>query len=776
MNALFHWVLKRKFIVLLISLVLITLAASGGRFLVFKGDYRVFFGEENPQLLAFERMQKTFAKSDNVLFILAPKNGDIFTSENLAIVEQLTEASWQLPYSTRVDSITNFQHTYAEEDDMIVEDLAMDSASLDQEQIERVRSIATQEPLLVNRLVSPDGQVAAVNVLVTLPGKNLIEEFPEVASATRELRDQILAQHPEMTIYLSGMVMMNTSFSESALNDSSTLIPLMFIVVIVFIGVLIRTFIGTLATLVIIIASIAGAMGLSGWSGLYLTGPSSSAPTVILTLAVADCVHILTTLYHEMRMGIEKRQAILNSLKINSRPVILTSVTTAIGFLSMNFSDSPPFADLGNIVATGVMLACVLSLTLFPAMLMMMPLKVSVRTDDKSSFMDHFSAWVIRQRRPLFWICVAIIAVSVSQIPRNELNDNFVEYFDTSVPFRNAADFSDKHLTGLSVMEFELNSQEASGINEPQFMQRTADFVAWLRQQPETAHVDTLSDTMKRLNKNMHGDDESYYKLPDNRELAAQYLLLYEMSLPYGLDLNNQINVNKSAIRVVATYSNLTSNQMLDLELRANNWLQQNAPELKTSNTSPSLMFSHIGKRNIESMLLGTLFALLLISVLLGIALKSVKYGFLSLIPNLAPAAIAFGLWGMTVGEVGLALSVVTGMTLGIVVDDTVHFLSKYLHARRERGEDPTAAVRYAFNSVGKALWITTLVLAAGFMVLAQSSFKVNADMGLLTAITIVIALIMDFLLLPALLLLIDRKPKSDATITIEQPATTEAR
>lgn len=175
-------------------------------------------------------------------------------------------------------------------------------------------------------------------------------------------------------------------------------------------------------------------------------------------------------------------------------------------------------------------------------------------------------------------------------------------------------------------------------------------------------------------------------------------------------------------------------------------------------------MFAHIGQRNIVSMLLGTTIALVLISLILGFALKSVKFGLISLIPNIAPAAMGFGVWYLIDGQIGLALSVVAGMTLGIIVDDTVHFLSKYLHARRDRNKDPKAAVSYAFASVGRALWVTTIVLVAGFMVLAQSSFKLNADMGLLTAITIFIALVVDFLFLPALLMKLDKDSQPESS------------
>jgi predicted RND superfamily exporter protein len=237
------------------------------------------------------------------------------------------------------------------------------------------------------------------------------------------------------------------------------------------------------------------------------------------------------------------------------------------------------------------------------------------------------------------------------------------------------------------------------------------------------------------------------------------------MSLPYGLDLNNQLNVDKSSTRVIGTFKNLSSMEQINIEQSMYEWFAKNAPAYQISISSPTLMFAHIGQRNIYSMLFGTTVALLLISLLLAFALRSVRYGIISLLPNLIPASVGFGLWYFIDGQIGLALSVVTGMTLGIVVDDTVHFLSKYKHARDAYGKSSEEAVKYAFSSVGRALWITTLVLVAGFMVLAQSSFKLNGDMGLLTAVTIAVALIVDFLFLPPLLMLLDgnKESKKDA-------------
>ncbi|MEM6986256.1 MAG: efflux RND transporter permease subunit [Pseudomonadota bacterium] len=737
-------------------LIFVVLAASGAQNLVFKGDYRIFFSEDNPQLTEFESMQRVFAKSENVAFVLAPKNGDIFTPENLDALYWLTEESWQIPYSSRVDSITNYQHTIAEEDDLLVEDLVLDPEVLASGDMDRLRDIAVNEPLLRNKLISEGGHVAIVSANVHLPGVNEQVEVPEVAAAVREIEKDFLERYPDFEVYLSGIVMLNTSFTESALNDSATLVPLMFVLVIVAMSLLLRTITGTVATLVVIVTSIVATMGTFGWLGFYLSGPTASVPTIVLTLAVADCVHILSTMFFKMRQGVEKREALHHSLHLNFQPIFLTSLTTAIGFLSMLASDSPPFRDLGMMVAYGVMLAFVFSLTIFPALLMKLPVRVKQKPEGQADLMDRFAEFVIRNRKMLLPGMSVLVIGFVAMVPLNQLNDDFVKYFHQSVPFRQATDFMQDNVSGIGTLDVAVNSGDQSGINEVAYLKALADFSSWLLEQPETDHVITLTDTIKRLNRSMHGDDQSYYRLPDSRELSAQYLLMYEMSLPYGLDLNNQLDVDKSSTRITITLKNVTSNEQIDIENRIKAWFADNAPDYNISVASPNLMFAHIGQRNITSMLLGTSIALLLISGLLGIALRSVRYGLISLIPNLAPAAVGFGLWYVIDGQIGLALSVVAGMTLGIVVDDTVHFMSKYKYARDNISSDATESVRYAFRSVGRALWVTTLVLVAGFMVLAQSSFKLNSDMGLLTALTIAIALIIDFLLLPPLLIKLD--------------------
>lgn len=491
--------------------------------------------------------------------------------------------------------------------------------------------------------------------------------------------------------------------------------------------------------------------------GLPLTPPAMSALTIILTVAIANSVHILVSFLHEMRAGSTKNDALIESMRVNLQPVFLASVTTAIGFLTMNFSEVPPFRHLGNFTAAGVLASFVLAVTFLPALMSVLPVRVKVGEVKSDTSMVRFGEFVVAQRNRLLWGMLGLIIVLVAFVPRNELNDIFVQYFDESVSFRVDTDYATERLSGIYVFDYSLESGEPGGISEPDFLREVDAFSAWFREQPETMHVNVLTDTMKRLNKNMHGDDQSYYRLPQERELAAQYLLLYEMSLPYGLDLNNQINVDKSSTRMSITLRTMSTKEVLALEQRASDWLADNTRHItKSDGSGPTIMFAHIGMRNVISMLTGTTVALILISMILVIALRSIKIGLISMVPNLVPAAMGFGLWGILVGEIGLALSVVTGMTLGIVVDDTVHFLSKYLRARREKGFTSTAAVKYAFASVGKALWITSIVLIAGFLILSLSSFKLNSAMGMLSAMVIGFALLADFLFLPPLLMKLD--------------------
>ncbi len=744
--------------VLVLTLILVALAAAGGIFLKSSSNYRMFFSPDNPQLLAFESLEDTYEKSDNVLFMIVPDDGDATSQRALEAALWLTERAWKTPLSARVDSITNFQQTAADGDSLFVRDLVDPAKTSDTEERTRIRVTALRDPRLAGSLIARDGSVSAVNVTVKLPETEDAARIAEVVQFARGLLEEAEIRFPGIDLRLAGTVVLTQAFAEATEAATRTVLPLSLVVMALILGVLVRTLAGVAAIGLVIVFSVLATMGLGGWVGIPLTPTTAATPTIVLTIAVANCVHPMVSMLQRLQAGDSKHAAIIESIRLNLYPVFLASLTTTFGFLSMNFSEVPPYRHLGTLVATGVGISFILSVTFLPALLSLLPVRVRTSGSDKDPFMGAIAEFVLRRRTALLWGSVAVIALLASAVPRNELNDVLSNFLDKSVELRRDTDFLDKHLGGNTVIEYSLVSREAGGIFEPAFLADVSAFAAWYRAQPESPHVRVISDTFRQLNRSMRGDDPDAYRLPESRELAAQYLLLYEISLPLGLDLNNQIDVSREATRMTVTTKTLSTLEVLALNVRAEMWLKENAPHIvRFESSGASIMFAHIGQRNIQAMILGTIIAFIGIAALLVLAYRSPRIGLVSLVPNFIPGLVGFGIWGLAVGEVGLALAVVMAMTIGIVVDDTVHFLTKYHRARRELGFAPDDAVRHAFQEVGRAMFTITAVLVAGFLILGLSEFFPTAQMGQLTAAIIALALIADFLLLPPLLMAVDR-------------------
>ncbi|MCH8203135.1 MAG: MMPL family transporter [Proteobacteria bacterium] len=751
------WIIRFRWLVVVATIVAVLGIASGMRHLEFSTNYRVFFSDENPEMTAFETFQNIYTKNDNIVFVVKPKTGKVFTPEVIEAIEKITARAWSIPYTIRVDSITNFQHSWADGDDLTVEDLIRGGGGLSQAELDRRQAIALAEPLLRNNLISADAATTGINVTLQMPQVDF-REVPEAVAVARGIATDIRAEYPELKIALSGLSMLNNAFAEAGEKDITTLVPIMYGVLLLFMILMLRSFSATFSTLLVIGFSSVAAMGLAGFAGIKLTPISVTAPTIILTLAIADSIHILVTMLTLMREGHDKTYAIKESMRINFLPVSITSLTTIVGFLSLNFSDSPPFWHLGNITAAGIAVAWALSLAFLPAILALLPVRCKARTASKYSMqklLGRFADFVLIRRRSILVIMGAASLALFALIPTIELNDQWVEYFDERIEFRNDSEFAIANLNGPYIIEYSMEAIEAGGISNPEYLENLETFTAWLRTQPEVAHVFSYTDIIKRLNKNLNGDDPEFYRIPDERQLAAQYLLLYELSLPYGLDLNNRINIDKSATRVSATLVNVSTAELRTFVDRSQAYVASHLPPYMVGKaTSASVMFSYISQRNIEGMLKGNVVAVIVIAGIMILALRSFAIGAMSIIPNAVPILMAFGVWALLVGQIGMAASVVAATSLGIVVDDTVHFLTKYLRGRREKGLNRPDAIRYAFETVGQAIILTTIILTFGFAVLATSTFLINAQMGLLTALTIVIALAVDFLMLPAILMI----------------------
>ena len=751
--------LAARWPVILATLVSIAAASSGLFLLEFSASYRIFFDDDNPQILALESLENTYGKNENIVFLIVPDDGDATSQKALSAAVWLTKNAWKTPYSRRVDSLANFQHTTADGDELYVQNLVDPEELSRDEARSRIRAVALADPRIASSILARNGDVSVVNVTVELPEDNLLKAAAEIAEFARSLAAEAEERFPGIDLRIVGTVMINRTFVEASISSQMIFLPASLLLMALILGVLTRGWPGVAATGAIIIFSVLASLGLGAWVGLPFSPPLSPAPTIVLMIVVANCVHILVTLQQRLRAGDSKHDAIVETVRLNLHPVFLASLTTALGFLSMNFSEVPPYRHLGNVVAFGIGVSFLLSVTFLPALLSLLPVRAPKDRRIPGPTMESLAAFVLNHRKALILVWLVIVPAMMLAIPRNELNDVLVHFFDKSVEFRQDTDFMDERLSGNTLLEYSLRASSEGGVTDPRFLAEISKFADWYREQPRVRHVSVITDTFRQLNKSMHGDDPAEYRIPESKELAAQYLLLYELSLPRGLDLNNQIDSSRSATRMSISAETLNSQEVLELNARAGAWLKENAPRVAGINsTGPAVLFAYIGERNIRAMLIGTIVVLLAISAILLFALRSLRLGLISLVPNLVPAVLGFGVWGLTVGQVGLSLSVVVAMTIGIVVDDTVHFLSKYQRARREYGLGSEEAVRHVFDTTGRALFTTTVVLVAGFLILVFSPFVPTAQVGILTAMIIGFALIADLTLLPALLTSTEKK------------------
>lgn len=757
----FNWVVFRPWQAIILCLSLIIGSFYGLAQFKSNNDPRSFFPTDSIEFERFDKIEATYGASDVLLVAIHPKNGTVFTQKNLALLEDLTATFWTMPDTMRVTSLTNFPNTQVDGDDLDVSPLVDDAAALTAADIAEIQKVALNEPALVNAIVSKSGHVAVVMATVQLDEQRT--EATKITSWAREKVDEYKAANPDVDFYVTGSVVFTDAMSQATKDGFLWTLPLGMIAAIISLMWVLRSGLATFFTIVVVDGSVLMAMGLSILAGVVFQPVSSYACVIILTIGIADCIHILVSHQQQLAKGSAKHDALLESLRVNFQPILLTSVTTAIGFLCLNTSESPPIADLGNITALGVMLAFFLSITLLPALISVAgDLKIQQGNVGLEGTMQRLGAFVTGNYKKMLLATVVIMVVLGSLIPMNRFNDVWADYFDESYDVRRSSDFLTRELAGFQSVSFAFPAASEGGISEPEYLQVLDKFDAWLAQQEDVAYTINYADIIKRLNRDMNGGDEAFYKVPESRELASQYLLLYEMSLPFGLGLDNRITMNKDATLFVITLGRTSSANLQAFAQRAQDWVDTNAPDyMQAKVTGLDTLFANVGIRNSVSIMKGTLMALVMISAMIMVSLWSLRYGLISLLPNVLPAAMAFGIWGLIDGDVSLSVSIVACITLGIVVDDTVHFLSKYVRAKREQKLNTVDAIEYSFRTVGVALVATSVILVSNFMIMAFSSFTPAADLGLLTAITIVLALFVDLLFLPALLMVLERNKSS---------------
>lgn len=746
-------------------MLIITLGLSWGVGKIqYSMDYRIFFPPEDPSVLALDELHQQFWKSETLLFVIHQPEGEVFNRKDLTAIHELTQESWYIPHAYRVDSITNYQHVEAEGDVINVDALMRDPAKdLTEDNILRIRNVVLNEIDLVNQLVSEDASTVGVLVTLQVPADNPFGGM-EATFRAREMLAQFQEMNPDLTAKLTGLAAVETTYPEVSQQDMETLTPAMYLIILLVTALMFRRIGAVIVVLATISLATFAAMGFSGWLGIEATALTGLLPTIVLVIAVADIVHIMAATRLLTGKYDSRFETVVGAIRKTFKPVTITSLTTAIGFLSLSFAASPPYQEFGILSAVGAILAYVVTLAIAPVLLPLLRFKPNMEAGQQSNINSRTAVFdrTVQSlvHRPYQWLAILLLLFVPLLIPatQNQVNDRIVENFDESIPVRAATEFAFDKLTGIYRLEYVAKAAE-SDIANPQYLQELDRFASWLRTQPEVSSVSVLTDTIKKLNRALHGDDQAYYRLPDDAGMAAQMMLVYEMSLPYGMDLSNQVNIEKSASRMVVTLHKLDTVQIRAVKARADQWWQQNADKsviVPDAGTGETIIFANLTHISIEYMVYGVAFALVLITALIAVFLRSFSLGVLSFFPNVVPFVLLFGIWGLIKGEINTAAANVCVILYGLIVDATIHLINEYKVQKDRLGLATREAVVEAYRNVLPAISANTVILAVGFTVFTLSPFTMNADLGLMGAIGIVSGFIVDLLMLPVLLVIFE--------------------
>jgi predicted RND superfamily exporter protein len=714
-------------------------------------DQNIFFGENNPEYLEYKLLEEAFGSDESIIFVVIAKNETILSAQNLAAIRDLTKRAWKIPNSRKVNSIANFQHSRAKDDGIFVGPLIDASAVINADTASKISAIASADPMINGLLLSRDKNAAAI--IVTLDyAPDDPDAVPQIMQYSNMLRQEILAQNPDIEIALTGTAPISNAFQEASEKDAAALFPITIIIIMVGFYVTWRSFGAAIAPILIVIAASASTMGFAGWLEIPVTPLLAIVPVLLLTIGVADLVH-LNNGFTRFAASMSLEEAVMRSYEHNMRPILITTLSTALGFFSFVFADSPPLRQFGVVATFGVLVTMLIALLGYAPVLN--AYKRSIRRS-----IPNFRIWDywcnVIERRPRIILVAGvstIVAIALIGIPQITLDDRFDNYFDESFEARRDMEKARENLIGVYSVDFLISTGAENGIFEIPNLEEIDRFTSWLANQSSVAHVSSYTHVLKKLNKNFHADDPAHYRLPDTQEEAAQYFLAYSMSLPAGVDLNDTVNLDRSTVRITATTPEASAVDIRQLKNMAESWASDRAYSIDVSAVGIGVMTAYMSQRNIESMFAGTLAIVAIIAVILFACFRNFRFSMAGLVSNVLPIVVGFSLWGLLIGDIGMAAAIITALSLGLIVDDTVHFLTRYTEGRSAR-----SPLLYVFENAGTAIIQTSIILFIGFLILAFSGFLINFTIGVLMMTIIASALFVDLLILPALLVITDKR------------------
>lgn len=755
-NKIIHFLTEKPKATLLVLVLFIFSSLPGLGFIQEDFTYSIWYNKEDSLMKLFKQFQKKFGNDDKAIIGIYNENG--ITEENqLKLIEELAGKFSKLKDIVRVEAVTNANIVTLQDDELLIEPLY--DSSNDEQNIDpsSLQEKALTQDSIKDVFLSHDGKFA----LIALTSRPDFKSVPNYYGIAIEI-NKILDEYKDVRFYRGGSIILTYWFKQVTIDDMNILAPLAMFMFIILLALFYRRISGVLIPLGIIVCSVIVMSGFSGYLGHTLNTISSAAPTILLTVALADAVHLLTYYFFELKKGKKNKEAVFNSLQKNFYPTLITSITTFLGFISFGGSHVVPVADLGVQVGLGVMFAWIISFLFFPcALLLARESKINAtnlkfneeefdRVVNRSSIITN----LIQHKFKYFSIVLLISGVSfyfgsklyVSMDPIKQFRDDHIV----------SQDFNgiEKLMGAASSLEIMIKVPKSNSVYDPKFLGQVDDFLTWLNKQDFMNKSASALDIIKNMNRNLHQGDQAYYVIPPTQEEVAQTMLVYELGLPAGQNLEHWISLKKDALRVTAYWTIHSSEKALAVVEQINKYGKEHNINLQVTGKMP--LFHNLTPYVVKTFFISFITALVLITGIMILLLRSFKLGILTLIPNIFPLLIGGALVYFLQWQVDIGIVIVASVCLGIAVDDSIHILFEYQRLRSS-GKTVEETFQIIFENTLPALFITTLIICLGFGTFFLADYLPNSRFGVLVAIILSIAFIADALLFPVVMAIFDK-------------------
>jgi len=802
-----EWLIQWRWGVLPLLLLLSALLLSNLSKITIDTSNEGFLHADDPILLDYNRFREQFGREEVVLIALRPP--EIFSESFLTTLKQLhNDLEEQVPHLDEVTSLVNVRYTIGREDELVVEDL-MKAFPNSPEGRKALQQAALSHPFYRDLLISEKGDVATIVIETQAFSQQseeneleagfddavddssadadsatetrtflTDEENGEVVAAVMALVEQYQSEAFPMEVAGSPVVMEH--LKKSMQNDMRQFTVTMVGIIFAFLFVMFRRLSGVLFPLLVVILSLLATIALMGWSGVPLKLPTQILPSFILAVGIGDSVHILSIFYRRYDHTGDKNEAIRYTLGHSGLAVVLTSLTTAAGLFSFSTAELGAVAELGTFGGAGALFAMTYSLLLLPLLLSIFPLKqrfnatLQAKADHEGNshsspldrLLDRAVHYATNHATSVVFISALLFVFAVAGITQINFKHDVMKWFPANEPVRLATEHIDRDLNGSISVEVLINSGEENGLYNPTLIASLAKLQDSLEQLGEgdaqlqagkrISVVDVLRETNQALNENR----ASHYTVPTDRQLVAQELLLFENSGSDDLEnmVDSQLQTARLTLRLPWREAGDYTTVVDDIQQRVNAAFDG---EAEGRVTGLMMIFARTLDAMMSSIAKSYTIAVFVITLMMVLLVGHIRLGLISMIPNLLPITIVLGvmgLWGLPLDAFTMLIG---SIALGLAVDDTVHFMHNFQRYYRQTG-DTVEAITHTLHTAGRAMVITTIVLSLGFLIFMRSEMNNLLNFGGLTGLAIVLALMADLLLAPALMTLIFGKGKRE--------------